>query len=155
MLSFMHMYVYYYNPEQWPILSRIFSRINSRVQHAQIICWKLSHSNPTSNNRWAWRPDCYHLVILTKCSVQLYTCKGSLNNINLHASCSHSFSYGCWKFVSCSVVQVSLLQHIQHGLPLMGGGGLSAPAVCLANKWYLRHDVLWWYLHTYTYITYM
>jgi len=33
---FMQMYVYYYcnNPKQWQILSRIFSRITSKVLHA-------------------------------------------------------------------------------------------------------------------------
>ena len=25
-----------------------------------------------------------------------------------------------------------------------GGGGLSASAVCLASKWFLRLDIFWW-----------
>lgn len=36
------------------------------------------------------------------------------------ASCSHPFTYCCWRFVACRAVPASPLQTIQWGLPLRG-----------------------------------
>ena len=74
LVCFMQMYVYYYcdNPSQRQLLSWIFSRITSKVQRAQKIWRKHNMTNwsPTNNSR-----KCHSLVIVTQCSVQIYTCK--------------------------------------------------------------------------------
>ena len=87
-------------------MSRLFSRIPSMVLHAQNISWK---------HKW-------------QTQAQQQTTDGYIDNDTLPASCSHPFSFRCWKFVTCGVVHACLLQTNQLGLPLARG----SRALCIS-----------------------
>ena len=96
------------------ILSRIFSRITSKVLHDNML--KAQHGKAqkaTTDGRNDLNITL--LTVLTRSSVQLNT----RNNVNRSASCSHTFRY--WKCVVRRVVQASPLKNILCGLPLARG----------------------------------